>query len=88
MEIKVFRTYRGGEFVSKEFMAYSEEAGIIRHLTAHYNPQQNRVIEQRNRTVVAMARSLLKKMQLSYSFWGEAVRYLIYLLNRLPTRAL
>lgn len=32
-EIKVFRTDRGGKFVSKEFTTYGEEDGIIRHFT-------------------------------------------------------
>ena len=35
-----------------------------------------------------MARSLLKDMQLPSFLWGEAVRHSVYLLNRLPTRAL
>lgn len=35
-----------------------------------------------------MARSLLKGMHLPNIFWGEAIRHSIYLLNRLPTRAM
>lgn len=35
-----------------------------------------------------MARSCLKEMKLPNIMWGEAVRHSIYLLNRLPTRAL
>lgn len=87
-EIKILRTDRGGEFTSNDFTTYCEDAGIIRHFTAPYTPQQNGVVERRNRTVVAMARSLLKEMHLPSSFWGEAARHAIYLLNRLPTRAL
>lgn len=37
--------------------------------------------------MIEMARSLLKEMQLSCQFWGEAIRHTIYLLNRLPTRS-
>lgn len=37
--------------------------------------------------MIEMARSLLKEMQLPGQFWGDAVRHAIYLLNRLPTRA-
>lgn len=86
--IKVFRTDRGGEFISKDFVEYCENAGIKRHLTAPYSPQQNGVVERRNRTVVAMARSILKAMKVPSEFWGEAARHSVYLLNRLPTRAL
>lgn len=86
--IRVFRTDRGGEFTSKEFVSYCEEAGIERHYTAPYTPQQNGVVERRNRTIVEMARSCLKEMNMPCELWGEAVRHSVYLLNRLPTRAL
>lgn len=86
--IQVLRTDRGGEFCSKEFLLFCELAGIMRHYTAPYSPQQNGVVERRNRTVVAMARSLLKERNIPAYFWGEAVRHAVYVLNRLPTRAL
>ena len=63
-KIKVFRTDRGGEFTSNEFKEYCEGAGIERHYTTPYTPQQNGVVERRNRTVVEMGRSCLKEMQL------------------------
>ncbi|XP_074351811.1 uncharacterized protein LOC141690959 [Apium graveolens] len=63
----------------------------VRHLstiTASYTPQQNGEVERRNRTIVAMVRSFLKTIKLPAFLWGEAVRHSIYVLNRLPTRAL
>lgn len=86
--VRTFRTDRGGEFGSNEFDKYCEKAGITRHYTAPYTPQQNGVVERRNRTVVEMAMSCLKEMKLPSLLWGEAVRHAVYLLNRLPTRAL
>ena len=88
LSIKVFRTDRGGEFTSSEFQAFCEGAGILRHLTAPYSPQQNGVVERRNRTVVEMTRSLLKEKSMPSMFWGEAVRHAVYILNRVPTRVL
>lgn len=85
--IETLRTYSGGEFVSKEFNSYCAEAGIKRHLKAPYSPQQNGVVERRNRIMIEMARSLLKEKELPLCFWGEAIRHAIYLLNRFPTRA-
>jgi len=35
-----------------------------------------------------MARSLLKSMNVPRKLWGEAVRHSVYLLNRLPTKAM
>lgn len=47
-KIKTLRTDRGGEFCSKSFTSYCEGAGITRHFTAPYSPQQNGVVERRN----------------------------------------
>lgn len=86
--IKMFRTDRGGEFNSNEFKEYCEGAGIQRNYTTPYTPQQNGVVERRNRTVVEMTRSSLKEMKLPAKLWAEGVRNAVYILNRLPTRAL
>ena len=86
--VKVLRTDRGGEFCSNEFNNYCSENGITRHYTTPYTPQQNGVVERRNRTVVAMARSILTGTQLPLKLWGEAVRHSVYVLNRLPTKIL
>lgn len=86
--VKTLRSDRGGEFLSGDFARLCEEAGIQRHLTAPYSPQQNGVVERRNRTVMAMARSLLKGMSVPGRLWGEAVRHAVYLLNRLPTKTM
>lgn len=84
----MFRTNMGGEFTSNDFKSYWEEAGIVRHCTAPYTPQQNGVVERRNRIIVEMARSCLKKMKLPLKLCGEAVRHSMYLLKRIPTHAL
>lgn len=84
----MFRTDRGGEFVSTSFLEYCSERGIKRHLTAQYSPQQNGVVERRNQSVLAMARSMMKAKNVSAWLWGEAVMTAVFLLNRAPTRSL
>ena len=59
-KLRVLRTDNGGEFTVAEFAAYCADEGIRRHLSAPYSTQQNGVVEHRNQTVVATARSLLK----------------------------
>ncbi|GKB70172.1 ribonuclease H-like domain, reverse transcriptase, RNA-dependent DNA polymerase [Tanacetum coccineum] len=88
MKVRMLRTDRGGEFTSNEFTKYCKENGIARQLTAPYSPQQNGVVERRNRTVLSTTRSMMKAMKLPLNFWAEAVRHAIYILNRAPTRAL
>ncbi|KAI3675541.1 hypothetical protein L1987_85131 [Smallanthus sonchifolius] len=58
-KIKAFRTDRGGEFCSKEFMFFCEKEGIRRDLTPPYTPEHNGVSERKNRTVVEMALSIV-----------------------------
>ncbi|KAG7568389.1 Zinc finger CCHC-type [Arabidopsis thaliana x Arabidopsis arenosa] len=86
--IKTFRTDRGGEFLSAEFQAFCNDSGIQRHLTAPYSPQQNGVVERRNRTLMGMTRSILKHMNVPNYLWGEAVRHATYIINRVSTRTL
>ena len=87
-KICTFRTDRGGEFCSREFQNFCETSGICRHLTAPYSPQQNGVVERRNRTLLGMTRSILKHMSMPNYLWGEAVRHSTYLINRVATRVL
>ncbi|GKA38705.1 retrovirus-related pol polyprotein from transposon TNT 1-94, partial [Tanacetum coccineum] len=55
-KLKVLRTDRGGEFLSKEFSGFCDEHRIKRELTAPYTPKQNGIAERKNRTIVEMAR--------------------------------
>lgn len=86
--LKAFRTDRGGEFNSGAFMVFCNDHGIKHNTTTTYSPQQNGVVERRNQTVMEMARCLLKSMRVLGRFWGEAVKALVYLLNRSPTKSL
>lgn len=88
LKLKMLRTDRGGEFTSNEFTKYCKENGIARQLTTPYSPQQNEVVERRNRTVLSTTRSMMKAMKLPLTFWVEALRHAIYILNRVPTKAL
>ena len=85
--IKVLHSDRGGEFLSNEFKIFCAENGIQRQLTTPYTLEQNVVAERKNRTVVEMARSLLKEKDLPNYLWVEAVAATVHLLNISPTRA-
>ena len=51
-------------------------------------PQHNGLAERRNRTLLDMARSMLKQKNMPHEFWGEAVTTSAYILNRCPTKSL
>ena len=86
--LRVLRIDNGGEFTANEFADYCADAGVQRHFSAPYTPQQNGVVERRNQTVLATARALLKERAMPAEYWGEAVVTAVYLLNRAPTKSL
>jgi hypothetical protein len=86
-KLGTLRTDRDGEFTARAFIDYCTKEGIQRHLTASYTPEQNKVIERRNQTVMGMARSMFKAMAVPGWFWGEAVSTAVYVLNRCPTQS-
>ncbi|KAI5336037.1 hypothetical protein L3X38_026171 [Prunus dulcis] len=88
MFIRSLRTDRGGEFTSQEFINFSTVNGIQRQLTAAYTPQQNGVVERKNRTIMNMVRSMLAKKKIPKLFWPEAVNWTVHVLNRSPTFAM
>jgi transposase InsO family protein len=54
-KIKCLRSDNGGEFTSKEFMDYCNRHGIKRQFFIARTPQQNGVVQRKNRTVQEMA---------------------------------
>ncbi|KAK8936281.1 hypothetical protein KSP39_PZI013961 [Platanthera zijinensis] len=86
--LKKLRTDRGGEFTSKEFNSYCQQEGIHRELTCPQTPEQNGVVERRNRTIMERVRAMLLHHKVPPEFWGEAAHTAVYVLNRSPTRSL
>ncbi|GKD19054.1 retrovirus-related pol polyprotein from transposon TNT 1-94, partial [Tanacetum coccineum] len=70
LKIKSMRSDRGGEFLSKEFNKFCKDNGIRRFLTAPYSPQQNRVVERKNKTILNMVRSMLKNNKTPQEAWN------------------
>ena len=68
LRIKCLRSDDGGEFTSKEFNLFCEEHSIKRQFSAARTPQQNGVVERKNRVVMEMARTMLNDSQLSDKF--------------------
>jgi hypothetical protein len=63
-KIGTLRTDRGGEFTTRSFIDHCTKQGMQRHLTAPYTPEQNRVVERRNQSVMGMARNMIKAMSM------------------------
>ncbi|XP_039047814.1 uncharacterized protein LOC120188444 [Hibiscus syriacus] len=72
---------------NKSFALKWDSAAEGTHLTVGFTPQQNGVSEQKNRTIMEIARCMLMEKNLPKKFRTEAVRTTLYMLNRLLTKA-
>ena len=86
-KIQVLRSDNGKEYTSSEFNKFCEDSGIEHHITASYSPQQNGVSERETRTIMEMSRCMLHEKNLPKEYWAEAANTSVFLLNRLPTKA-
>ena len=49
----------GKEFDNTNIEAYCDEVGIKHEVSVTYTPQQNGVVERKNRTLITLARKML-----------------------------
>jgi hypothetical protein len=50
-------------------------------------PQQNRVTERHNRTLMNMVRSMLNYSTLSFGLWIEVLKTVIHILNQVRSKS-
>ncbi|KAJ9548857.1 hypothetical protein OSB04_021400 [Centaurea solstitialis] len=71
--VQKIRSDHGIEFKNKVLGGYLESVGIKHTSAAVRTPQQNGVVERRNRTLVEAARTMLAYSKLPMFLWAEAV---------------
>jgi transposase InsO family protein len=81
-KIKCLRSDNGGEFTSKDFMDYCNNHGIKGKFSIARTPQQNGVVEIKNRIVQEMAQTMLMDSKLTDMFWTQAVHTTVHIQNR------
>jgi transposase InsO family protein len=59
LRIKKIRSDNGTEFKNSQIEGFLEEEGIKHEFSSPYTPQQNGVVERKNRTLLDMARTML-----------------------------
>ena len=87
-KIKNIRSDHGGEFENELFQNFYNKKGIFHNFSIPRTPQQNGVVERKNRTLQECARTLLNGCTLPKQFWAEAVVTACYVLNRVSIRPL
>ncbi|GKC88227.1 retrovirus-related pol polyprotein from transposon TNT 1-94 [Tanacetum coccineum] len=80
--VRNIRTDNGTEFVNQTLRDYYEQVGISHETSVARTPQQNGVVERRNRTLVEAARTMLIFAQAPLFLWAEAIATACYTQNR------
>ncbi|XP_075098897.1 uncharacterized protein LOC142175799 [Nicotiana tabacum] len=80
--ISTIRSDHGGEFESRDFENFCNDQGISHDFSSPRSPQQNVVVERKNRTLQDMARTMIVENSLPHHFWAEAVSTACHIINR------
>nr|GEZ01575.1 ribonuclease H-like domain-containing protein [Tanacetum cinerariifolium] len=77
-KVKIIRCDNGTKFKNRVMNVFCKEKGIKREYNVARTPQQNGVVERRNRTLIEAARTMLADFKLPITFWAEAVNTACY----------
>ncbi|KAJ9542658.1 hypothetical protein OSB04_029164 [Centaurea solstitialis] len=82
LPVRKIRSDNGTEFKNATLDAYLTSVGISHNFSGAYTPQQNGVVERRNRTLVEAARTMLAYSGLPLTFWAVVVSTACFTQNR------
>jgi len=80
--IKQIRSDHGGEFQNAKFDRFYEKHGITHSYFAPRTPQQNGVVERKNRSLEELARTMLNESNLPKYLWTYVIYTASYVLNK------
>ena len=81
--IKKVRSDNGTEFKNTLVEEFLDKEGIKHAFSTPYTPQQNGVVERKNRTLIDMARTMLDEHKMPDIFLCDAVNTACHTINRL-----
>ena len=76
------RSDHATEFENSCFIDFCSEHGVEHNFSTPRTPQQNGVVERKNRTLEDMTRTMLIGSGLARNFWAEALNTSYYIINR------
>jgi hypothetical protein len=82
------RSDNGGEFKNTKFDDFCSKRGYKREFSAPRTPQQNGVVERKNRTLIELARTMLNEHPSPKFLWAEAVNTACHVVNRVSLRSI
>ncbi|GJY21606.1 retrovirus-related pol polyprotein from transposon TNT 1-94 [Tanacetum coccineum] len=72
-QVRTVQTDKGTEFLNKTLHTYFAQEGTEHQTSTARTPEQNGVVERRNRTLVEAARTMLNVAKVPLFFWAEAI---------------
>ncbi|GJR99553.1 putative ribonuclease H-like domain-containing protein [Tanacetum coccineum] len=81
-KVKIIRCDNGTEFKNNDMNQFCGLKGINIEFSVAKTPQQNGVVERKNRTLIEAAKTMLVDSLLPTTFWAEAVSSACYVQNR------
>jgi transposase InsO family protein len=86
--LKAIRSDNGTEYRNASFNQICLEHGIDHQFSAPHVPQQNGIMELKNRTLVEMTRMMLDEHRTPRCFWADAISTACYISNRIFLRSI
>ena len=84
--IAKIRSDHGREFENTKLATFCNDQGTHQEFSSPKTPQQNEIVEWKNRVVQEMAYVMLHNKKMPKSFWGEAFNIACHTLNRVYFR--
>nr|GEY72811.1 hypothetical protein [Tanacetum cinerariifolium] len=81
-QVRIVRTDKGTEFLNQTLHAYFAVERILHQTLVARTPEQNGVVERRNRTLVEVARTMLSATKVPLFFCAEAIATSCFTQNR------
>nr|GEW36143.1 retrovirus-related Pol polyprotein from transposon TNT 1-94 [Tanacetum cinerariifolium] len=78
LKVKVIRSDNGTEFMNNDLNQFCRMKGIKREFSVPRTPQQNGIVERKNKTLIEAVRTMLTYLLLLIPFWAEAVNTACY----------
>jgi len=79
--ICAIRNDHGGEFLNEKFSSFCEKLSIFHIFSTPRTPQQNGVVERKNKSLEELARKILSESSLPKYFWADVVSVACYVMN-------
>lgn len=79
--IQILRTDNGTEYFNSILRDYLQTHGIVHQSSCVDTPQQNGIVERKNKHLLEVARALMFTTKLPKILWGDAILTSTYLIN-------